>query len=102
MCPACSFQQFFPIFLTNEGLKCLFFFMAVNILLCFFVYFFIPETKQIPLEEIDVLFGGANHVDKGSQMMGVPEAKSGAQHVAEKDGRASTHEQERRSREIAV
>lgn len=26
------FQQFFPLFLNNEGLKCLYFFMAVNIL----------------------------------------------------------------------
>ncbi|ORY62424.1 general substrate transporter [Pseudomassariella vexata] len=68
------FQQFFPIFLENEGLKCLFFFMAVNIILVFFVYFLIPETKQVSLEEIDVLFGGANHVEKGGQMLGVPDA----------------------------
>ena len=42
----------------------------------FFVWFLIPETKQIPLEEIDVLFGGANHVDKGADILGIPEAKS--------------------------
>lgn len=82
------FNQFFPLFLANTGLKCMFFFMAVNILLAVFVYFFIPETKRVPLEEIDVLFGGANHVDKGAQMLGIPEAQSGAHHVAEKDGRA--------------
>lgn len=67
------FQQFFPTFLKNEGLKCLYFFMATNFLLVVFVYFFIPETKQIPLEEIDVLFGGANHVDKGAQILGAPD-----------------------------
>ncbi|KAK4062890.1 hypothetical protein Trihar35433_8685 [Trichoderma harzianum] len=67
------FQQFFPTFLKNEGLKCLYFFMATNFLLVVFVYFFIPETKQIPLEEIDVLFGGANHVDKGAQILGGPD-----------------------------
>jgi hypothetical protein len=68
------FQQFFPTFLANEGLKCLFFFMAMNFVLAAFVYFFIPETKQVPLEEMDVLFGGANHIDKGAQMMGAPAA----------------------------
>lgn len=88
------FNQFFPLFLTNTGFKCMFFFMAINICLATFVYFFIPETKQVPLEEIDVLFGGANHVDKGAQMLGIPEAQSGAHHVAEKDGRASVREDE--------
>ncbi|KAF4811134.1 Quinate permease [Colletotrichum siamense] len=63
------FQQFFPTFLKNTGLKCLFFFMAVNFLLVAYVWFFIPETKKVPLEEIDVLFGGANHVEKGSQLV---------------------------------
>lgn len=77
------FQQFFPTFLKNEGLNCLYFFLATNVCLAFFVYFLIPETKQIPLEEIDVLFGGANHVDKGAQMLGVPEEKSNATHLAE-------------------
>ncbi|TQN65928.1 putative quinate permease, partial [Colletotrichum shisoi] len=64
------FQQFFPTFLKNTGLKCLFFFMAVNFLLVAYVFFFIPETKKVPLEEIDVLFGGVNHVEKGSKMVG--------------------------------
>lgn len=63
------FQQFFPKFLANTGLKCLFFFMAMNIVLAVFVFFFVPETKQVPLEEIDVLFGGSNHVDSGAQIM---------------------------------
>jgi hypothetical protein len=75
------FQQFFPTFLTNVGLKCMFFFMGMNVVLFVFVWFFVPETKQIPLEEIDVLFGGANHVDKGAQMLG--EADSHATHAAE-------------------
>ncbi|KAK3943302.1 sugar transporter [Diplogelasinospora grovesii] len=77
------FQQFFPTFLANVGLKCLFFFMAMNFVLAIFVWFFVPETKQIPLEEIDVLFGGANHVDKGAQMLGVPAEASHATHMAE-------------------
>ncbi|GJC92723.1 sugar transporter [Colletotrichum higginsianum] len=65
------FQQFFPTFLANEGLNCLFFFMAMNLVLGVFVYFCIPETKQIPLEQMDRLFGGADHTEKGGQMLGV-------------------------------
>ncbi|OLN81755.1 Quinate permease 6, partial [Colletotrichum chlorophyti] len=63
------FQQFFPIFYKNEGLKTFFFFMATNICLAFIVYFILPETKQVPLEEMDTLFGGVSHVDKGANMM---------------------------------
>jgi sugar porter (SP) family MFS transporter len=63
------FQQFFPVFLENEGLRCLFFFMAMNFVLAAYVYFFIPETKQVPLEEIDVLFGGVSHTEKGTDML---------------------------------
>ncbi|KAK7730354.1 hypothetical protein SLS53_009054 [Cytospora paraplurivora] len=90
------FNQFFPIFLERQGLKCMFFFMAVNLCLAAFVWRFVPETKRVPLEEIDVLFGGANHVDKGAQMLGVPGEQSGAHHVAEKDGRATVREEEGR------
>ncbi|KAL1899583.1 hypothetical protein Sste5346_002985 [Sporothrix stenoceras] len=70
------FQQFFPIFLNKSGLSCLFLFMAINFVLAAYVYFLIPETKQVPLEEIDVLFGGANHVDKGANILGVAESKT--------------------------
>ncbi|KAM5355901.1 hypothetical protein ACJ41O_002547 [Fusarium nematophilum] len=64
------FQQFFPTFLAKVGLRCLFFFFGVNILLAIFVYFFIPETKGIALENMDVIFGGADHTEKGAQMLG--------------------------------
>ncbi|KAI0593698.1 sugar transporter [Biscogniauxia sp. FL1348] len=64
------FQQFFPIFLANEGLKCLFFFAAANVLLAAFVYGLVPETMRVPLEEIDALFGGQNHAEKGGQLLG--------------------------------
>ncbi|KAK7976762.1 hypothetical protein PG989_015225 [Apiospora arundinis] len=78
------FQQFFPVFLAREGLKCLYFFMAVNVLLAVFVWFLIPETKQVSLEEIDVLFGGQNHVEKGGQMMGVPDPHHATDTIEEK------------------
>lgn len=84
------FQQFFPIFLANEGLKCLFFFFATNSLLAVFVYFLVPETKKVALEEMDALFGGQNHVEKGGQMLG----KSGdaPAHAAEVEGDAEKNE----------
>lgn len=62
-------QQFFPLFLQNDGFYVFYMFFGINILLAAFVYFFIPETKGIALEEIDTIFGGANHVVAGANMM---------------------------------
>lgn len=67
------FQQFFPTFLAKVGLPCLFFFMGINVVLAIFVYFFIPETKGVMLEQMDVIFGGADHTEKGAQILGVNE-----------------------------
>jgi len=49
-------------------------FAGVNFLLAVFVYFCIPETKQVMLEEMDTMFGGANHVEKGGDLLGVEDA----------------------------
>lgn len=68
-------QQFFPIFMNNKGFYCFYLFFAVNMCLAFFVWYFVPETRNITLEEIDVLFGGANHVDKGGDLLGVDDAR---------------------------
>jgi len=46
-------------------------FAGINFLLAIFVWFFIPETKKVSLEEIDVLFGGYNHVEKGGDLLQV-------------------------------
>lgn len=62
-------QQFFPIFLDNEGFYAFYMFAGINFLLAVFVWFLIPETKMVPLEEIDTLFGGANHVAQGEEVM---------------------------------
>lgn len=64
-------QQFFPTFLANDGLKCLFFFMSANFCLSAFVYFFIPETKGVILERMDHIFGGIDHTEKGANLLGV-------------------------------
>lgn len=48
--------------------------MTTNICLIAFVWFYVPETKSIALEEIDVLFGGANHTEKGGDLLHVEDA----------------------------
>jgi len=51
-----------------------FFFAGVNCLLVIFVIFFVPETRRVALEEMDALFGGANHVEKGANILHVEDA----------------------------
>jgi hypothetical protein len=41
--------------------KVFFFFMSFNICLAIFIWFVLPETKKVRLEEMDALFGGVNH-----------------------------------------
>jgi len=65
------FQQFFPTFLAKCGFYTFFFFAGINICLALFVFFFIPETRRVSLEEMDVLFGGSNHVEKGGDLLHV-------------------------------
>lgn len=67
-------NQFFPTFLTNCGFYAFYMFAGINFLLALFVYFIVPETRRVSLEEIDVLFGGQNHVEKGADILGVPDA----------------------------
>ncbi|PQE15250.1 sugar transporter protein [Rutstroemia sp. NJR-2017a WRK4] len=68
------FNQFFPTFLANCSFYTFFFFAGINVLLALFVVFIVPETRNIMLEEMDVLFGGVNHVEKGGAQMGVEDA----------------------------
>ncbi|CAG7948124.1 unnamed protein product [Penicillium nalgiovense] len=75
-------QQFFPIFLDNEGFYAFYMFAGINFLLAVFVWFLVPETKQVPLEEIDILFGGANHVAQGEEVLA---HQKGAQMNQEED-----------------
>lgn len=70
------FQQFFPIFLKNEGFYAFYLFSGINVLLAAYVWFFLPETKNVSLEEMDTLFGGANHVAMGEAVI--------ANHVADR------------------
>jgi sugar porter (SP) family MFS transporter len=72
------FQQFFPIFLENCGFSTFYFFFAINAVLAVFVHFMIPETRRVSLEEMDVLFGGADHVEKGADLLHVEDAHHAA------------------------
>jgi hypothetical protein len=62
-------QQFFPAFLSRSGFYCFYLFMAINFVLALFVWLVVPETKGVPLEEMDVLFGGTNHVNAGAELI---------------------------------
>ena len=48
-------RQAFPVFLTNDGFKAFYFFMAFNICLALFCFFLLPETKGVALEDIDAV-----------------------------------------------
>lgn len=61
-------QQFFPLFLQDCGFYAFYMFAGINCLLVCYVIFLIPETKGVPLEEMDKLFGGASHVQGGAMM----------------------------------
>jgi hypothetical protein len=86
------FQQFFPIFLDNDGFYAFYMFAGINFLLALFVWFFIPETKQVPLEEIDALFGGANHVVQGEEVLAHQKEAQAAQAAHEAHETHGTHE----------
>ena len=40
-------------------------------MLALYVVFLIPETRKVALEDMDTLFGGPNHVEKGAVQMGI-------------------------------
>jgi hypothetical protein len=65
------FGQVFPLFLNKTGFACFFFFMVINIILAFFVWLVVPETKGVTLEEMDTLFGGVSHVQGGAELMNI-------------------------------
>ena len=66
----------FPTFLANDGFYAFYFFMGVNIVAFAGVFFFLPETKQRSLEEMDHLFGGEDHGKAGRMIMSVEDGRA--------------------------
>ncbi|WOO81024.1 Quinate permease [Vanrija pseudolonga] len=55
----------FNKFAEKVGLHIFFFFFGLNILVALFVFFFLPETKGVPLENMEELFtGSARHAHR--------------------------------------
>jgi predicted MFS family arabinose efflux permease len=75
-------NQVFPLFLDSKGFHAFYMFGAINVLLCLFVIFFIPETKGKSLEEVDQLFGGVNHITAGEEIVDVKKTLEIAHHEA--------------------
>ncbi|OBT70449.1 hypothetical protein VE03_00254 [Pseudogymnoascus sp. 23342-1-I1] len=98
--------QLFPLFLANEGFYAMYMFFAMNLVLAFFVYFFIPETKGKSLESMDILFGGANHAEDATPddpaMLG-PEATENAvsENVGEKKAAAAVASDDKAEAKVA-
>ncbi|KAK9489352.1 general substrate transporter [Lipomyces doorenjongii] len=59
----------FPTFLDKCGFFAFYFFMAVNICNFIWVFIFLPETKNLTLEEMDHLFGGEDHGIVGQMLL---------------------------------
>lgn len=58
-------------------------FGAINVVLAAFVWFLIPETKGLELENMDTIFGGESHAERGADMV---EEKDTARRVIEYAG----------------
>ncbi|KFY63574.1 hypothetical protein V496_03882 [Pseudogymnoascus sp. VKM F-4515 (FW-2607)] len=63
------FNQFFPVFLAKASFYTFYFFGGINVMLAIFVIFIVPETRNVMLEEMDTLFGGPNHIEKGGAQL---------------------------------
>lgn len=75
---------------TNGNRKSFFFFMTCNFFLAAFVWFMIPETKKVPLEEMDALFGGVSHVQGGAMILDVKRTDVEHAEQAEQVGQVPT------------
>jgi sugar porter (SP) family MFS transporter len=76
--------QAFPDMFDNLGYKSMFVFAGFNIFMAIIVWFYLPETKNVSLEEMDVLFGGVNRVEEQKRKDGLIEAKTEDSYADEK------------------
>lgn len=76
---------------TNTYSFTFYFFAGINCLLALFVIFVVPETRNVMLEEMDTLFGGVNHVEKGGARLddegghAMSDQKAQGQHTGAED-----------------
>lgn len=83
-----------PYMISNIGYGTYFVFAACLTLSVPFVYFFVPETRGISLEEMDVLFGvpGASLMSDEQKDLESTEEKAHVQHVEERQSRSPSSE----------
>jgi hypothetical protein len=71
----------FPTFLARAGFYAFYFFMGINVLNFVWVYFLLPETKGLSLEEMDHLFGGEDHGTVGQLLLDQKIEPTDVEHV---------------------
>ncbi|KAG2181363.1 hypothetical protein INT43_008946 [Umbelopsis isabellina] len=79
-----ALSQAFPTMFADLSYKSMFVFAGFNIFMAIIVWFFLPETKNISLEEMDVLFGGVNRVEEQKKKDGLIETKPEGSYADEK------------------
>lgn len=69
-----------------------YFFLVFCLILIVWVYFFVPETKGRPIEEMDVIFGGNQGVEDMARIAGIRRRlgiTSGTEAIYEKSDKGS-------------
>ncbi|KAI8578369.1 hypothetical protein K450DRAFT_301189 [Umbelopsis ramanniana AG] len=70
-----ALSQAFPTMFTKLSYKSMFVFAGFNIFMAIVVWFYLPETKGVSLEEIDEIFGGVNRVQAQREKEGIADDK---------------------------
>ncbi|KAI5283203.1 hypothetical protein KEM54_002323 [Ascosphaera aggregata] len=79
-------SQVTPKGLNKIGWKFYLVFVAVNLFITIpCMYLFFPETKGVPLEEMDSVFGGATDLSKWSHHAALQDGKNVSEHLEAKD-----------------
>ncbi|KAK9378574.1 general substrate transporter [Kockiozyma suomiensis] len=86
-------QQVFPLILDKINFYTFYMFAGINFLLALFVWFVLPETKGVKLENMDTLFGGESHAERGADL--ILREKQGAEQIEYTEDRVSLTEEQR-------
>ncbi|KAM0790229.1 hypothetical protein ACM66B_005541 [Microbotryomycetes sp. NB124-2] len=76
----CTFSivRIMPVALTNIGSRAYFVFACTFFMALPYVFFLVPETKGLPLEAMDHLFGVAELTDAEKAVMGISDKPTGS------------------------